>query len=417
MTTGPQTAAPPKNGPSSRSGFWYFWAASGTSSLGSGITAVALPLTALVVLDASAFGVGLITAASYAGAVLIGLPAGVIVQRFPMRRLQVTTDLARAALIASVPVAAWLHILTLTQLVLVGLLISLANIIFDVANTAYLPQIVTKEELTARNSLISGTMATTQLAGPSLGGLLVQTLGAATSLLTDAVSYLLSATLLWRIPKEGTRPPARNHEPFTKQIKEGLKFVLQHPVIRPCVLSSTAFNLSSGVILALAPVFLIRTAGLPAGTVGLVLAADGVGALAGAAITTRLAAKTGTARTVVAATTAGAVTALCMPLAHSHWTAPCFALGQAGFAAGITIQSILTRTHRQSVTPPHLLPRVVASVRFFTWGALPIGALLGGITADTLGTRNALLTGCLLAFLAPLALTLSKVRTTKNLTD
>ncbi|MET7368729.1 MFS transporter [Streptomyces sp. NPDC005566] len=415
MTTGPETTTV-HSGSSSRSGFWYFWAASGTSSLGSGITAVALPLTALVVLDASAFGVGLITAASYAGAVLIGLPAGVIVQHFPMRRLQVTMDLARAALIASVPLAAWLHMLTLTQLVLVGLLISLANILFDVANTAYLPSIVSKEELTARNSLISGTMATTQLAGPSLGGLLVQTLGAATSLLTDAVSYLLSATLLGRVPAETPRPPAHHHEPYTKQIKEGIRFVLHHPVIRPCVMASTALNLSSGVILAIAPVFLLRTSGLSAGTVGLVLASDGVGALAGAAITTRLAARAGTARTVLAATTAGAVTALCMPLAHTTWTAPVFALGQAGFAAGITILSILTRTHRQTVTPPHLLPRVIASVRFFTWGALPIGALLGGTTADTLGTRNALLTGCILALLAPLTLTLSTIRTTKNLT-
>lgn len=414
MTTGPQTAAV-HSGSSSGSGFWYFWAASATSSLGSGVTAVALPLTALVVLHASAFEVGLITAASYAGAVLIGLPAGVIVQRFMLRRLQVAMDLTRAALIASVPVAAWLHMLTLTQLVLVGLFISLSNILFEVANTAFFPAIVSKEELTARNSLLSGTLATTQLAGPSLGGLLVQTLGAAASLLTDGVSYVLSAALLWRIPQGGSRPPARSHEPFTKQVKEGLRFVLRHPVIRPCVMASTAFNFSSGVLLAIAPVFLVRTAGLPAGTVGLVLATDGMGALAGAAITTRLAAKIGTARTVVAATTAGAVIALCMPLAHSSWTALCFSLGQAGFAAGVTILSILTRTHRQSVTPTDLLPRVVASVRFFTWGALPLGALLGGTAADTFGTRNALFTGCTLAFLAPLALCFSEVRSSRDL--
>ncbi|NML51330.1 MFS transporter [Streptomyces sp. R302] len=416
MATSPQTTAP-HSGASSGSGFWYFWAASGISSLGSGITAIALPLTALVVLDASAFEVGIITAASYAGAVLIGLPAGVIVQRFPMRGLQVAMDLIRAALIASVPVAAWLHMLTLTQLVLVGLFISLANILFDVANTSFLPALVSKEELTARNSLLSGTLATTQLAGPSLGGLLVQMLGAATSLLTDAVSYLLSAVFLWRIPGKGSRLPARSHEPFTEQIKAGVRFVLRHPVIRPCVLASTAFNLSSGALLAIAPVFLVRTAGLSAGTVGLVLACDGVGALAGAAVTTRLAATIGSARASLAATAVGAVITLCMPLAHSSWTAVCFGLGQAGFAAGITAFSILTRTHRQSVTPPDLLPRVVASVRFFTWGAIPIGALLGGSSAEAFGARNALFAGCAVAFLAPLALFLSKVRHTRDLTD
>ncbi|MCC8338336.1 MFS transporter [Streptomyces sp. R1] len=416
MTTGPQTVTP-KRGSSSVSGFWYFWAASGVSSLGAGITAVALPLTALVALDASAFQVGLITAASYAGAVLIGLPAGVIVQRFPMRRLQVVMDLVRAVLIASVPVAAWLDVLTLTQLVLVGLFISLANILFDVANTSFLPYLVSKEELTARNSLLSGTLATTQLAGPSLGGVLVQLLGAATSLLTDAVSYLLSAAFLWRIPKETSRPPERGHESFTQQVKAGLGFVLRHPVIRPCVLASMALNLSSGALLAMAPVFLVRTAGLPAGTVGLVLACDGVGALLGAALTTRLAAALGTARAAVAATVVGAVVALGMPLAHSGWTAVSFGLGEAGFAAGITAFSVLTRTHRQSVTPPDLLPRVVASVRFFTWGAVPIGALLGGTAADVLGARNALFAGCAVAFLAPLALCFSRVRRIRELAD
>ncbi|MFG2311821.1 MFS transporter [Streptomyces sp. NPDC048566] len=416
MTTGPQLTTVP-GGTSARSGFWYFWASSGISSLGTGVTAVALPLTALVVLDASAFDVGLITAASYAGAVLLGLPAGVIVQRFPMRRLQVLMDLIRAVLIASVPAAAWLHILTIAQLVLVGLFISLANILFDVANTAFLPAIVGKEELTARNSLISGTLATTQLAGPSLGGLLVQLLGAATSLFTDAISYLLSAVLLGRIRAESPRSPAHGHEPFVRQIREGVRFVLRHPVIRPSVLASTAFNLASGIVLAVAPVFLVRTAGLPAGTVGLVLACDGLGALAGAAITTRLAAGLGTARAAVLATAAGAAATLLLPLARSSWTAVCFALGLAGFAAGITILSILTRTHRQTVTPPHLLPRVVASVRFFTWGALPVGALLGGTIADTLSARGALGTACALVVLAPLALYASTVRTLGNLDD
>ncbi|MGW1463179.1 MFS transporter [Streptomyces sp. NPDC002308] len=416
MSTGPQLTTSPGI-TSSRSGFWYFWAASGISSLGAGITAVALPLTALVILDASPFEVGLITAASYAGAVLLGLPAGVIVQRFPMRGLQVVMDLLRAVLIASVPVAAWLDVLTIAQLVLVGLVISLANILFDVANTAYLPAIVSKDELTARNSLISGTLATTQLAGPSLGGVLVQLLGAATSLLTHVFGYLMSAALLWRIRTESPRSPSRGHEPFGRQIKEGLGFVLHHPVIRPTVLASTALNLASGVVLAVAPVFLVRTAGLPPGTVGLVLACDGLGALAGAAITTRLASGLGTARTTVVATVAGAAATLLLPLARSSWAAVCFAIGLAGFAAGITILSVLTRTHRQTVTPPELLPRVVASVRFFTWGAIPIGALLGGITADALSARGALCAGCALVVFAPVALYWSKVRTMRNLED
>ncbi|MEN3304947.1 MAG: hypothetical protein V7603_1149, partial [Micromonosporaceae bacterium] len=164
------------------SAFWSYWTASATSSLGDGIRVVALPLLAITVLHASNFEVSLITAASYAAIVFIGLPAGVLVQRFALRRLQVTMDVFRAAAVLTVPIAAWWDVLTLAHVLIVAFFIGLASNLFDVANVTFVPSVVPKEELTARNGLLSGTVAATQLGGPSIGGLLVQTVGAASSL-------------------------------------------------------------------------------------------------------------------------------------------------------------------------------------------------------------------------------------------
>jgi MFS family permease len=370
--------------------FWRYWAGSTVSSVGDAVTAVALPLVAVETLRASSFEVSLITAASYASWILIGLPAGVLVQRLPLRGTQVAMDLVRALVLLSVPVAAALGHLHLVHLVVVALVIGLAGVVFDVGNSTLLPSIVSKEELTARNSLTSASSAATQLGGPSLGGVLVQLVGAAASLLVDVVSYLVSALLLQSLPRPAreTRPPADTS--MGRQIRDGWRFVTRHPVIGPCVAAATLVNFACGALMALAPVFLVRTLGLPVGVVGLLMAAEGAGSLLGAAVTPLLARRLGGARAVLAATSVGAVLAALVPLASGGWGTLPYVAGTVGFAMGVVVLSILTRTHRQTVTPPELLPRVMATVRFVSWGAVPVGALTAGLLAGTAGPRGAL---------------------------
>lgn len=148
----------------------------------------------------SAIQVGLITAAAYVAWLLLGLPADILVQRLPLRGLQVTMDLLRAAAVASVPLAAAFGVLGLAQLIVVALLVGLANVLFDVGSSTFLPSLVAMEQLTSRNSLISGSVAATELAGPSSGGVLVELVGGAAAMLLDAVSYLASAALLRSLP-------------------------------------------------------------------------------------------------------------------------------------------------------------------------------------------------------------------------
>ncbi|MFC5215367.1 MFS transporter [Streptomyces coerulescens] len=400
----------------SASAFWRYWTASTISSVGDAITTVALPLVAVTVLHASSLQVSFLTAAQYAAWIVIGLPAGVIVQRLPLRGTQVAMDLVRAVAVLSVPVAAAFDVLHLAQLVLVALVIGLATVVFDVGNSTFLPSIVSKDELTARNSLTSASVSATQLGGPSLGGVLVQLFGGAASLLFDAVSYLTSAVLLRSLPRPAPAKQPERGESTLDLIKEGWRYVARHPAIRPCVAAATLVNFTCGAFMALLPVFLVRTLDAPVALVGVLIATEGLGSLIGAALTPRLAERLGSARTLLVTTLFGASVALLMPLSTSGWGLLLFALGNIGFGASVVVLSILTRTHRQTVTPPDLLPRVMATVRFVSWGAVPFGALTAGAVATAAGNRGSLWLICALAFLAPVAVWTSPIRRMRDLT-
>ncbi|WP_354644525.1 MFS transporter [Kitasatospora camelliae] len=391
--------------------FWRYWAASTVSRLGDQVTAVALPLVAVVTLHASALQVGLIAGASYVAWLLIGLPAGVLVHRLPLRGTQVVMDLVRGAAVASVPLAAFLGVLGLPQLVAVALVVGLASVVFDVGNSTFLPSIVAKEELTARNSLVSASSSATELAGPSLGGVLVQFLGGAASMLLDAVSYLVSAVLLSSLPRAeqpaGDRARAVG---MREQIREGWRFVTRHPVIGPCAADATAVNFVCGGLMTLTPVFLVRTLDAPAAAVGALMATGGLGSLIGAAVTPRLVARIGAGGTLRRAAVVAAAFAFLLPVADSGWGTLVFALGYAGFGAGVVVTSIVTRTHRQTQTPPELLPRVMATVRFVSWGAIPVGALAAGAASEAWGARTALLLLATASLASPAILLASPVR-------
>ncbi len=396
--------------------FWTYWSASTVSSVGSAVSSVALPLVAVTVLHASALEVGLLAAASYVAWLVIGLPAGVVVARLPLRGTQVAMDLVRVLALGSLPLAWWLGTLTLGHLLVVALVIGFADVLFDVGSMTLLPAIVPREELNARNSLNSGTHAVTQLAGPSLGGLLVQLLGAVPAVLVDALSYLVSAVLIRRLPRRRVPLPAGDVG-VRAMVREGWHFVARHPVLGPCMWEATATNFACGALLALAPVYLVRDLQAPPALVGVLIASEGVGSLVGAALAPRVSRSVGSARGLLLAGLVGALLGLLMPLGHGGWGMVLFALGNAGFAGGVVVGSINTRTYRQTASPPELLSRVMATVRFVSWGAVPVGALAAGALANGSTPRTALWATCGLAFLPVLVLWLSPVRRLRDLDE
>lgn len=284
------------------------------------------------------------------------------------------------------------------------------------SNSTFLPSIVPRDQLAGRNSLTSATHATTELAGPSLGGLLVQTVGAVPALIADAVSYLVSALLLRSLPARQVERPQAWPRVGT-MIREGWRFVVGHPVMRPCMICATTVNFVCGGLLALVPLYLVRGLEVSPLLVGLLLATEGLGSLLGASLTPSLVRRLGSGRAVRLATITSAAAALLLPLATGHLGIALFALGNAGFAAGVVVFSICTRTHRQLASPPELLSRVMATVRFVSWGAIPVGSLTAGLIASSVGARGALTVICLLAALTPTVVFNSCLRSLRTLED
>lgn len=402
--------------PTAARSFWTFWAATTTSNMGSAVTTIALPLTAVLVLDAGPFETGLLAAASYLAWIVIGLPAGAIVQRWPLRATQIITDLVRALAIVSVPLAWWTGHLTLAQLFVVALTLNLAEVLFFSASTTFITSVVPRDQLTSRNSLMSGTHAVTELGGPSLGGLAVQLVGAAPALLLDAVSYVASAVLLRTLP-ESRQPGDDDPTPLRHRIAEGWRFVTAHPVLAPCTWWACVVNTVCGAQHALFAIYLVRELDAPAAVVGLLLATEGVGALLAAAATPWLVRRFGSARVVLFDGLVGFAGALLIPAGVGHWGWICFAAGNLLFAASVVPGSVVTRTYRQVASPPELLSRVMGTVRFVSWGCIPLGGLIAGAVAETAGTRAVLLGSAFVMLAGPAILAASPVRRLRNLED
>ncbi|MFJ6384884.1 MFS transporter [Kitasatospora sp. NPDC092039] len=410
--TSPTQPAPPD-----RSVFWRIWTAHSTSAFGTAVTTVAMPLVAVLELDAGTFETSVVAAAGMCAWLLFGLPAGVIVDRLPLRPVLVGADLLRAAALVSVPTAVYLDVLTLAQLVIVAFVISVASVIFEVGYSTYLPAVVAKERLIASNSMIQGSESVSQIAGPALGGSLVQALGAAYSLIADVVSYVVSATLLMTVPSPrggGARKADRN---MAAEIREGIEYVRRHPVISRLVFVGTGFNFATAAIDALTAVFLVRTVEADSYVVGLLIAGLGLGGVLGAAVTTSLVKWLGATRAAVLTLFAAPLSALLMPFTSSGWGLSLFLLGNVGWGACTVTFAIIGRTYRQTAVAPELLPRVVATVRFVSWGVFPVGALLAGVLGEAFGNRTALLACCLCTLLIPVPVLASPLRKRSDFLD
>ncbi|MCQ1575878.1 MFS transporter [Streptomyces parvus] len=403
--------------PHGRSVFWRLWTAHSTSAFGAAVTTVAMPLVAVLELEATTFETSVVAAATMVAWLLIGLPSGVIVDRLPLRPVLVVADLVRAAALASVPVAVYLDSLTLAQLVMVAFVISVASVIFEVGYSTYLPAVVAKDRLTASNSLLQGSESVAQVAGPALGGSLVQLLGAAYSLVANVMSYLVSAALLMTVPPPRNGTPKKPKRNMAVEIREGVQYVRRHPVIRPFVFVGIGFNFTTGAIQALTAVFLVRTVDANSFAVGFLIAGLGLGGVIGAAVTTSLVKRMGTTRAALLTLFIAPVSALMMPLTFPGAGLAFFLLGNMGWGASTVTFAIIGRTYRQTAVSPDLIPRVMATVRFVSWGVIPVGALLAGAFGEAFGNRVSLLIFSLCTLLIPFPMLLSPMRKTRDLLE
>ncbi|GGU49345.1 MFS transporter [Streptomyces lavendofoliae] len=395
--------------------FRLLLAGAAAGQLGAHVTLVALPLVAVLELKASAWQVGMLTAAETAAFLVIGLPAGAWTDRVRRLPLMIRADLVRAAAMASVPAAAAAGVLTMAQLYAVALVTGVATVFFDVAHQSFLPQLLPREMLVKGNGALEAVRSTAQVTGPGLGGGLVQLLGAPLAVVVDAVGYALSALLLRGIAREEPRPEAALGTSLRADIAEGLRFVLGQPLLRVIAASTALGNFFTAVLMATQTVFLVRVLHLGPGAVGLVLSAAAVGGLVGALAAGALAARLGQARIIRLSALVTGPFALLWPLSERAGGAAVFALGSGVVFFGAVVYNVAQVSFRQALCPPGLLGRMNATLRFLMWGTLPLGALAGGALAGGFGAGTALLC-CAAGFLAvPLPLLLSPLRGLRDL--
>jgi MFS family permease len=384
--------------------FQRLWAALTVALFGAQIAALALPLIAAVSLDASPLQMGLLAAAGQAPFLLCSLPMGVWVDRAARRRpLLVAADLGRAVLLGVVPLAALLDLLTIDLLYVVAFLAGVLSVLFDVAHYSYIPSLVGRERLTEANGKIQVSYSAADSAGPGLAGILIQIASAPFAVAATALTFLTSALLLGTIAQsESVQPATGPRAGFRREMAEGMRALLGHPLLRPIILASVTAGLFMEAVRAIYVLFAARDLGLGATRIGLILAIGGAAAVPGGLLAGWAARRIGFGRAIIFGWFLECASLLLIPLASASAAIPVLVLAQTigGFAGAVA--NVNQWSLRQIVTPDHLQARVTASHRCTVYGAQAIGALLGGVLASAVGLQTAILvcaTGSILGLL------------------
>jgi MFS family permease len=373
--------------------FLLLWGGQTVSEMGSAVTQLALPLTAVVVLGASTFQVGALTAATYAAFALIALPAGAIVDRRAKRWLMIWCDVARMLIIGSVPVAAAFGVLSMAQLYAVAVTAGVCTVFFDVSYQSYLPVLISTDDLVDGNGKLGASQSFAQVAGPGVGGALVGLFGAARAMSADAISYAVSVVSLLAIRAREEPPHPDQRQKLSKEIAEGLSFVLRHPILRKIVACTGTANLFGSMATALQIIFLVRVLHVRPADTGLLIAVASIGGVAGGVLASRLSRLIGSARIIWFSMLVLSLPQLLTPLAQPGWWLFLFVIGLgAAWFSGV-VYNVAQVSYRQAICPPRLMGRMNAAVRWVVWGTLPIGGLLGGALGTLIGVRATLWIG------------------------
>jgi MFS family permease len=393
-----------------QSGFRRLWFGQTVSEFGSQVTMLALPLTAVLVLHASTFQVGLLTTAGYAAFLLIGLPAGVWVDRVRRKPVMVAADVTRMLVLASIPVAYGLGVLTLAQLYMVTFIHGVAAVFFDVAYLSLVPGLVGRQHVAEANAKLQGSVSVAQVSGPSAAGFLIGLLTAPVAFLADAASFAVSVLTLLIIRDREPAPGRAQRRSLRAEMAEGLRFVVTHPILRMIAGCTATANLFGSAMLAISVVFLVRQVHLGAATIGALTSLGAIGGVAGALSCGVLRRWIGSARLIWLSLAVTLPFGLLIPVTFPGAGLACYAVGLFALSFGGVVYNVHQASFRQLLCPHRLLGRMNATIRFLVWGTIPLGGLLGGALGSWLGNRAALWACAIGACLAPIWVLASPLR-------
>jgi predicted MFS family arabinose efflux permease len=399
--------------------FLKLWTGQTISVVGSEVTNIALPTIAILQLHATAAEVGLLVAAEQVAFPVLALFAGVFADRLRRRPMMIAADAMRAVAIVSIPIAAGFGALTLVQLYVVAIVLGVGTVIFDIAYLAYVPGLVGRTDILEANTKLEVSFSGSRLVGPSLGGLLIQLVGAAQAMLADAFSFVVSVvSIIWiRQPEDSPRHPTAPRAGVFADIREGLRLVLHDPILRALLLMLTiggiGFHLQDPALF----LFAYRNVHLSPGLFGLVFGAGGAGAVVGAMVVGSVVRRLGVGNSLALSNVLVGLAFLAWPLALLG--SPVLVLGALMFFAGISdsIYNVSQVSLRQAVTPGRLQGRMTATMRTVFWGVRPISNLAGGVMAGALGAPATIVIGSLIGMTATIAVLAGPLGRVRQHTD
>ena len=377
-------------------GLWHnpdfvrLWAAQTVSSFGSLVTTVALPFVAILVLGATPSQLALLGIAEIVPAFLVGLVAGVWIDRLQRRPIMIAADVGRAIVLGTIPLAAFLGVLQIVQLYAVTALCSILTIVFDVARQAYVPTLVHRDALVEGNSKVAASEAVVEFSANSVGGWLVQLLSAPYAIVVDALSFLWSAALILRIKTaEPPPPPTITRQPVVHEIREGLHFLAGTPLLRTLATSAAIFQCAGRIYVTVFLLYAVRDLGFQPGVLGFIFALGGATSFVGALAAQRVIARLGLRRALIASfVLIGAGNGLVALAGIGRGIAGgCLVAQQFVKDPAYPVMNVAEVSLRQLITPNRWQGRIHASLRVVEFGGMFVGALLGGWLGEAIGLQ------------------------------
>lgn len=374
-----------------RDAFHALWIGQSVSALGTQVSMIALPLIAVLVLRVGPLELGILAALETVPYLILSLPAGAIVDRVDHRATMIACDIGRAGALLATTAALVVGVISIELLCLVALVVGSLSVFFTVAYTSYLAAILPPERLVAGNQRLELSESAARVAGPSIGGTLLEFAGGAAAVALDGISYLVSALAI-----VGSRRPSTSERAtapqagFLESMGAGLRHVLGDRILRDLAGSTAIFNFGSGMILAVVVLFATREVGLDAAGFGLVYGMGNVGFVLGATLVGVMTNRFGVGRTFAWSSIASAGAMILMAVSGSGSAVLLLFAGRFLGAVATPVYNVAALSLRQARVNEAIMGRVNGTFQFLEWGALPLGSLVGGLLGALLDPRAAL---------------------------
>jgi predicted MFS family arabinose efflux permease len=396
------------------SDFVKLWAGQTVSKFGTHISEAAIAATAVLVLQATPAQMGFLGLFAGLPVLVISLLAGVWVDRLRRKPILIGADLGRAFILLSIPLAALMGSLSMSQLYVVAGLAGVLSVFYNVADQSFLPAVVTRDKLVEANARIGASDALAEIAGPSLAGILVQWMSAPYAIFVDASSYLFSAASLGMIRASEPPPVSQAHPHVWHEMVAGLRIVTRHPILRALMATTATHRFFGSFIGTIYWLFLVRDLGLPPAIVGVSIGIGGVGAFLGTLVAEPFTRRFGVGRTIIGSLIIVPLWSGLLLLPLTTWSVSMvsgiFFVMQLMGDIFWSVFFINVVSLRQGIIPAHILGRASASLDFVGEGAGPIGALVAGVVATAIGARATWLIGAAGILAGSLWLIFSPVR-------